>query len=49
MLDHCDFDAGTVVMERRNRGFTIIHAETGVPTSRLRSIGRDDLVDIRYW
>jgi hypothetical protein len=28
------------VVERRNRGFTLIHAETGVPIARLRPIGR---------
>ena len=38
-----------VAVERRNRGFTLIHAETGVPIARLRPIGRDDLVDILYW
>jgi len=36
-------------LERRNRGFTLIHAETVVPIARLRPIGRDDLVDILYW
>jgi hypothetical protein len=38
-----------VVVERRNRGFTLIHAETGVPIARLRPIRRDDLIDILYW
>ena len=38
-----------MVVERRNRGFTLIHAETGVPIARLRPIGRDDLVEILYW
>jgi hypothetical protein len=43
LIETFDFDAGPLVVERRNRGFTLIHAETGVP------IGRDDLVDILYW
>ena len=49
LIETFDFDAGPVVVERRNRGFTLIHAETGVPIARLRPIGRDDLVDILYW
>ena len=48
LIETFDFDAGPVVVERRNRGFTLIHAETGVPIARLRPIGRDDLVDILY-
>ncbi len=31
---------------RQNCGFTLIHAETGVPIARLRPIERDDLVVI---
>ena len=49
LIETFDFDAGPVAVERRNRGFTLIHAETGVPIARLRPIGRDDLVDILYW
>jgi len=48
-IETFDFDAGPVVAERRNRGFTLIHAETGVPIARLRPIGRDDLYEIFYW
>jgi hypothetical protein len=48
-IETFDFDAGPVAVERRNRGFTLIHAGTGVPIARLRPIGRDDLVDILYW
>jgi hypothetical protein len=49
LIENFKFDAGPVAVERRNRGFTLIHAETGVPIARLRPIGRDDLVDIQYW
>jgi len=49
VIENFKFDAGPVAVERRNRGFTLIHAETGVPIARLRPIGRDDLVDILYW
>jgi hypothetical protein len=48
-IENFKFDAGPVAMERRNRGFTLIHAESGVLIARLRPIGRDDLVDILYW
>jgi hypothetical protein len=49
IIENFKFDAGPVAVERRNRGFTLIHAETGVPIARLRPIGRDDLVDILFW
>jgi hypothetical protein len=48
-IENFKFRAGPVAVERRNRGFTIIHAETGVPIARLRPVGRDDLVEILYW
>ena len=31
LIENFKFDAGPVAVERRNRGFTLIHAETGVP------------------
>jgi hypothetical protein len=43
LIENFAFDAGPVVAERRNRGFTLIDAETGVPVARLRSLGRNDL------
>ncbi len=49
LIENFAFDAGPVVAQRRNRGFTLIHAETGVPIARLRPLGRDDLYEIRYW
>jgi hypothetical protein len=49
IIEAFDFAAGPVVAERRNRGFTLIHAETGVPIARLRPFGRDDLYEILYW
>jgi hypothetical protein len=49
IIENFKFDVGPAAVERRNRGFTLIHAETGVPIARLRPIGRDDLVDILYW
>jgi hypothetical protein len=49
LIETFDFDAAPGAVERRDRGFTLIHAETGVPIARLRRIGRDDLVDILLW
>ncbi len=49
LIENFAFDAGPVVAERRNRGFTLIHAETGVLLARLRLHGRDDLYEILYW
>jgi hypothetical protein len=48
-IEAFDFDAGPVVAERRNRGFTLVHAATGIPVARLRPQGRDDLYEILYW
>ena len=49
LIENFKFDAEPVTVERRHRGFTLIHAETGVPIARLHPIGRDDFVDILYW
>jgi len=49
LIENFAFDAGPVVAQQRNRGFTLIHAETGVPIARLRPLGRDDLYEILYW
>ena len=38
-----------VAAERRNKGYTLFHAETGHPIARLRPFGRDDLLEIFYW
>lgn len=45
-----EFDAGPLTAERRNRGFTLIHAATGTPIARLNPVkGHDGLFDILYW
>jgi hypothetical protein len=44
------FDAAPVTAERRNRGFTLIHVETGPPIARLRPVkGHDGLFDNLDW
>jgi hypothetical protein len=45
-----EFDAGPLTAERRNRGFTLVHAATGTPIARLNPVkGHDGLFDILYW
>ena len=42
--------AAAMTAKRSNRGFTLIHAATGIPIARLRPIpSHDDLFDILYW
>ena len=44
------FHAGAMTVERRNRGFTLIHVATGIPIARLRKVaGEEDQFDILYW
>jgi len=42
--------AAAMTAQRSNRGFTLIHAATGIPIARLRPIpGEHDLFDLLYW
>jgi hypothetical protein len=43
------FPKGPVIAERRNRGYTLFHANTGAPIARLRPFGPDDRVELLYW
>jgi hypothetical protein len=44
------FPAGAMTAAPRNRGFTLMHAATGVPIARLRKVpGEDDRFDLLYW
>jgi hypothetical protein len=40
------FPKGPVIAERRNRGYTLFHANTGTPIARLRHFGPDDRVEL---
>lgn len=35
--------------ERRNRGYTLYHANSGTQVARLRPTGRNDRVEVLYW
>jgi len=48
-IESFPFRRAPVAAERRNKGYTLLHAETGAPIARLRPIGRDDQVEILYW
>lgn len=40
---------GALLAERRNRGYTLYHASSGMPVARLRPAGPDDRVEVLYW
>jgi hypothetical protein len=40
---------GRLHVERRNRGYTLYHADSGAPVARLRPTGTDDRVEVLYW
>ena len=48
-IERYRFARGPVRAEWRNRGYSLHHAETGVPIARLRPTGRGDRVEIFYW
>ena len=48
-IERFPFRRAPVAAEWRNKGYTMLHAETGRPIARLRPYGRDELMEIRYW
>jgi len=48
-IERFPFRRAPVAAEWRNKGYTLLHAETGRPIARLRPYGRDELMEIRYW
>jgi hypothetical protein len=40
---------GSLLAERRNRGYTLYRAGSGAPVARLRPTGQDDRVEVLYW
>ena len=40
---------GRLAAERRNRGYTLYSATSGVPVARLRPTGQADRVEVLYW
>jgi hypothetical protein len=48
-IERFPFRCGPVAAEWRNKGYTLLSADTGRPLARLRPYGRDDLMEILYW
>jgi hypothetical protein len=48
-IERFRFPRGPVFVERRNRGYSLLHANNGAPIARLRPTGRDDRVELLYW
>ena len=48
-IERFRFPRGPVCAERRNRGYSLHHAETGAPIARLRPTGRSDRMEILHW
>ena len=48
-IESFPFRRAPVAAERRRKGYTLVHAETGAPIARLRPIGRGDQMEIFYW
>jgi hypothetical protein len=40
---------GALFAERRNRGYTLYDAGSGVPVARLRPTGADGRFEVLYW
>ena len=40
---------GKLVAERRNRGYTLYHVQSGRPIARLRPTVQNDRVEVLYW
>ncbi len=49
LIESFKFRRGSVFTERRARGYTLVHGQTGTPVARLRPFGRDNLVELFYW
>jgi hypothetical protein len=48
-IETCKFRRGSLFVERRNRGYTLIHVRTGVPIARLRPSGGSRSFELLYW
>jgi hypothetical protein len=49
LIERFKFRHGSIYVERRNRGYALVHGQTGVPIARLRPYLRDNFVEIFYW
>jgi hypothetical protein len=49
LIENYKFSHGSLFVERRNRGYTLIHAQTGAPVARLRPGKQDRSFELLYW
>jgi hypothetical protein len=47
-IERYRFPRAPVAAVHRNRGYTLLHADTGAPIARLRPVGPDDQMEILY-
>lgn len=48
-IEHFRCPRGPLFAERRNRGYTLYDAKSGVPVARLRPTGTDGSFEVLYW
>ena len=48
-IERFPFTRGAVLVERRNRGYSLYHAASGAPIARLRPSANDDRFEVLYW
>jgi hypothetical protein len=48
-IERYRFPRAPVIAEWRNRGYTLLHAETAAPIARLRPLRGDGQMEILYW
>jgi hypothetical protein len=48
-IERYRFRRAPVAAQRRNGGYTLLHAQTGDPIARLRPTGHHDDVELLYW
>ena len=48
-VEYYRFARGNVLVERRKRGYSLYHADSGAPIARLRPNADDDCVEVLYW
>lgn len=48
-IERFRFTRGAVLVERRNRGYSLYHAASGAPVARLRPNAGNDRFEVLYW
>ena len=48
-IERFPFTRGAVLVERRNRGYSLYHAASGAPVARLRPNADHDRFEVLYW